>query len=466
MSKAVRRSFVVGFAVAAAVVAGLYGCEPELRQALDRLKGAPGTTPPQTQPSSPPAPAPQRPETPPAPKASETPTPSTPAPATPPAAAPAPETPQPPAPSSPATPPAPAPSAPPSEPRPSTSPANPAPATPPAAQPKASAEGSFDVVRVEPSGDLVVAGRCAPDCAVALLANGRPHDEAKADAGGQWAMTPKPLTPGDYQLGLRTRDAAGAETVSRQTLTVVVPQPPSKDVLVVLNDPEAPSKVLQKPDASPAAPSQPPAAAVAQAPAPSPKADAPSKRLAIGVVEAEGGRFFAQGQGPEGAQLRLYLNNALVARAVIGADGAWSLRVEKGLAAGDYVVRADQLRADGGVEARAEARFAYAPTAQAPAVAAAPRADSQPPAAAPDSAAPAASPQASPSSDAVVGALVTTRVQRGDSLWRISRSAYGRGTRYTVIYAANDGQIRNPNLIYPGQVLVVPRSEADDAAAR
>ncbi|MDR6286162.1 nucleoid-associated protein YgaU [Methylopila jiangsuensis] len=465
MSKAVKRSFVVGVAVAAAVAAGLYGCEPELRQALDRLNGALPAPPAQ-----PPAPSPE-PQTPPAPEApAAAPAPAAPPPATAPA-------PQPPAP---ATPPAaaPAPSTQPVEPRASTPPANPAPSTPqaprepgaaPATQPKASAEGSFDVVRVEPSGDLVVAGRCAPECAVALLANGRPHDEAKADAGGQWAMTPKPLTPGDHQLGLRTRDVAGVETVSRQTLTVVVPQPPSKDVLVVLNDPEAPSKVLQKPDGSPAAPAQPPAPAVAEAPAPAPKPAAPMKRLAIGVVEAEGGRFFAQGQGPEGAQLRLYLNNAPVARAVIGADGAWSLRVEKGLAAGDYVVRADQLRADGGVEARAEARFAYAPSAQAPQAApqaaAAPRADSQP-SAAPDSAAPAGSAPSSPSSDAVVGALETATVQRGDSLWRISRSAYGRGTRYTVIYAANDGQIRNPNLIYPGQVLVVPRSEADDAAAR
>ncbi|MFD1333907.1 peptidoglycan-binding protein, partial [Methylopila musalis] len=245
----------------------------------------------------------------------------------------------------------------------------PSPTTPGAApQPKAAAEAAFDVVRVEPSGDLVVAGRCAPDCAVALLANGRAHDEAKADAGGHWAMTPKPLAPGDHQIGLRVRDANGVETIARQTLTVVVPQPPSKDVLVVLNDPDAPSKVLQKPEPAPVATPRPPAA-VAQAPAAATDGARADKRLGIGVVEAEGGRFFAQGEGPSGAQLRLYLNNAPVARAVIGADGAWSLRVEKGLAAGDYVVRADQLRGDGGVEARAEARFAYAPQASAPFVA-------------------------------------------------------------------------------------------------
>lgn len=45
---------------------------------------------------------------------------------------------------------------------------------------------------------------------------------------------------------------------------------------------------------------------------------------------------------------------------------------------------------------------------------------------------------------------------RGDSLWRISRQLYGAGIRYTQIYEANRGQIRDPDLIYPGQVLVAP----------
>jgi len=47
-------------------------------------------------------------------------------------------------------------------------------------------------------------------------------------------------------------------------------------------------------------------------------------------------------------------------------------------------------------------------------------------------------------------------VQPGASLWRIATQTYGRGIRYTVIYQANHDQIRNPNLIYPGQVFTVP----------
>jgi nucleoid-associated protein YgaU len=47
-------------------------------------------------------------------------------------------------------------------------------------------------------------------------------------------------------------------------------------------------------------------------------------------------------------------------------------------------------------------------------------------------------------------------VVAGDSLWRISRLNFGRGERYPVIYNANRNQIRDPNRIYPGQVIVIP----------
>ncbi len=52
--------------------------------------------------------------------------------------------------------------------------------------------------------------------------------------------------------------------------------------------------------------------------------------------------------------------------------------------------------------------------------------------------------------------IATTVVSRGDSLWRISRVTYGAGMRYAVVYKANHDQIRNPNRIYPGQILVLP----------
>jgi nucleoid-associated protein YgaU len=47
-------------------------------------------------------------------------------------------------------------------------------------------------------------------------------------------------------------------------------------------------------------------------------------------------------------------------------------------------------------------------------------------------------------------------VQPGNSLWRISRRIYGEGVRFSVIYQANRDRIQDPDLIYPGQIFVVP----------
>lgn len=50
----------------------------------------------------------------------------------------------------------------------------------------------------------------------------------------------------------------------------------------------------------------------------------------------------------------------------------------------------------------------------------------------------------------------TYTVQKGDCLWNIAKKFYGNGSKYTVIYNANRDKIKNPNLIYPGQVLTIP----------
>lgn len=511
MDIAVKRGFAIGFVVVAGLAA-LYGCEPELRRAMQSLRGeAPSTrlvipvepAPKSSAPSSPDAATPT-PAAPPAPSASGS---ASPSPAEPPAVA-----------------------TPPAQDQASTAaPQTPAAKEIPAAAPPppaadASKGGAFDIVRVEPSGEMVVAGRCAANCEAELLANGKRHDGAKADAQGQWAMTPGPLPPGDYQLSLRTKAPDGTTRTSDQTLTVAVPTPPSKDVVVVLNAPDAPSRILQKPESkvatapsAPAAETPPAAPSVAERPAaPSQaKSAASTARLAIAAVEAENGRFYAQGSGPTEARLRLYLNNAPLASATIGADERWSLRVERGLAPGAYVVRADQLDpASSKVVARVETNFTYAPQVaavepapsksvsapppSAPAAsaepsaatpqsqpevlsrpaaktpeAAAPRTDSPPVSASeataaagaetPTHAEPPSVATAAPADAAnpVVASIDTAQVRRGDSLWRISRSTYGRGVRYTVIYEANDEQIRNPNLIYPGQVLVLPADGAE-----
>ena len=158
--------------------------------------------------------------------------------------------------------------------------------------------------------------------------------------------------------------------------------------------------------------------------------------------------------------MRFYLNDSFVTSVTAGTDGRFAVTINEGVAPGNYRVRLDEASSSGSVRARAEVPFNVPDTtASVPAQATASKrpelaATQQPQLAAagatilPDSGA--------PPSTVVVPKITTTTVSRGDSLWRLSQPSYGAGTRYAVIYKANREQIRNPNLIYPGQVFVLP----------
>jgi uncharacterized protein len=78
----------------------------------------------------------------------------------------------------------------------------------------------FDIARIEPTGEAVIAGKAAPNATVELLRNGSVHDRAIADHSGQFVMVPPRLPSGDYELTLRSRQPDGTETTSKQSVTV------------------------------------------------------------------------------------------------------------------------------------------------------------------------------------------------------------------------------------------------------
>ena len=455
-------------------------------------------------------------------------------------------------------------------------PAAPAPeAEPENGQPRLPA---FDTVRVEPTGEAVIAGRDAPQGEVALLRDGEVYDETYAGPSGAFVFIPEPFPVGTSDVALRATDADGNVLMSRESVTIIVDADRLQMPMVALTAPGRPTEVLSRPEPAQVAevavqettsseapaevratrdavepddvagspeesdasgadvaqqmPREPGTAETAMpesdamatdetettVAAIDPDADNTAQPVAaragvrIVAVEAEtGGGLFVSGEADAQAAIRLYLNDTLVARAEADDAGDVSFAIRRGVRAGRYQVRLDDVDPETGtVLSRAEVGFTFpeavaaaqpepqpAPAAEAraptpPAVQAgeaeqagspstAPEATEAEIAEAQDSAArepqrqagsadalpgtatEAESPPEAPATVAerpeatvVVPELSTASVERGDSLWRISRQVYGRGIRYTEIFEANQDQIRNPDLIYPGQVFVLP----------
>jgi nucleoid-associated protein YgaU len=138
------------------------------------------------------------------------------------------------------------------------------------------------------------------------------------------------------------------------------------------------------------------------------------------------------------------VDNALAGEVVVGEDGKWSYAGGNTVTAGQHMLRADALKADGSVASRVELPFLREEAAKLTAA----------------SEGSATADQQSAAVDAATPEVVSRMViQPGNNLWKLSRKIYGKGMRYTVIWEANKDQIRNPDLIYPGQIFVMPKAE-------
>jgi len=306
----------------------------------------------------------------------------------------------------------------------------------PTPAPDGNALPEFDVVNVEPTGETVVAGRALPDATVELLRNGEVYDRAVADKSGQFVIVPRPLPPGNHDLTLRiTRD--GKQVTSKQSVAVALEAAAKERPVVALMTPDTPVRVLSQPAATASA----------------------AGKMAVETVETEpGGKLHVSAQAAPGAIVRLYLNGSLITSATADQAGRLSVTINKGVTPGDYRIRLDDVDPGSGkVRARAEVPFNVPDTTTTASIPAPAASSSGAGTVTPQLATAATTaPDVSSPSAVIVPKITTTTVTRGDSLWRISQRALGAGQRYAVIYRANSQQIRNPNLIYPGQVFVLP----------
>ncbi|WP_432284392.1 LysM peptidoglycan-binding domain-containing protein [Aminobacter sp. BA135] len=394
----------------------------------------------------------------------------------------------------------------------------PAPAAPAAAA--AVIAPSFDVVRVENNGSVVIAGKAAGNSKVEIVTGSKVIGAAVAGADGDFAVVLNdPLKPGDYQIVLRATAPDNVVATSTETAVVSVPSDPGGQVLALVEEPGKPAQLITvpKPADAPSAPAtaeqqaSAPATAPAAEPAPA-KSAAPAAEIKVAVeaVEIEGKKIFIAGSADAGRKVRAYANEILIGETQTSPEGRFLIEAERELPVGDYIIRVDALEPNGAkVVARAAVPFqrepgeAVAAVAPQPTAPAAPAVDATAPAAASTAeaktamagevpakpadpaaeatapaqatapaatadkpaevaAAPATAEVTAPKLEAVNGAVI---IRRGDSLWRISRRVYGHGVRYSNIYLANQDQIQDPDRIWPGQVFRVPEKSKEGEAA-
>lgn len=298
--------------------------------------------------------------------------------------------------------------------------ANAAPAGGTAASEPPPVRPSFDIVRVTPDGGTVIAGRAAPHATVTITADGQKIGAVVADDRGEWVILPtSKLVPGNHQIAIASQLGTAPPVASDDVVIVVVPQPP------VAGQTKATGEGTQTAQAT--TPPQQPLAVVVprtdqgsstvlQSPNPP-----QSGQLVLQSVDYDAeGRVVIGGRAGPGKEVRAYLDNQLVGKVKADQSGVWHITPDHHVMPGLHTLRIDEVDENGKVLARVESPFSRA------------------------------EPLSIDAGDQVVV------VQPGNNLWLIATHTYGSGPRYTVIYQANKSQIKNPDLIYPGQVFKLP----------
>jgi len=261
---------------------------------------------------------------------------------------------------------------------------------------------SFDVLRVEPDGSTVIAGRGQPNTKLEIKNGDTVVGTADIGPSGDFAAVfDQPLAAGDYQLSLNTKDDKGTSKTSEEVATVSVPKDGAGDLLAMVSRPGEASRLITVPqaetigkaaetatttpagetadkpatetasaDVGTASSDQPAAGETANgsdtaaktsgeaATASAPEAVAKEAQARVSAVELEGRRMFIAGTAKPGALIRLYADDTLVGETKADEQGRYVADGTIDLSVGRHTIRADVMSADGGkVEFRASVPF-------------------------------------------------------------------------------------------------------------
>lgn len=271
-----------------------------------------------------------------------------------------------------------------------------APATPPLTAPGV-AIPSFDIVRVDPQGNAVLAGRAVPGATVTVKDGDAVIGTARADSQGAFVLIPaNPLPPGSHEITLSETLPGGKVLQGTQSAAISLPGN-GQPALAVVSGPNGSNVVT------------------GQGPQPG--------QLGMGAVDydAQGHAIFS-GTAPAGANVTVLMDGAVLGTTKADGSGHW--HVQAPVPGKPGMITLNAIAADGSAIAPQTVPFAPEQLAKA----------------------------------LQHGHVV---IAPGDNLWLIARRVYGNGTLYTLIYSANAGQIHNPNLIFPGQAFAVPKKQAN-----
>jgi LysM repeat protein len=379
-------------------------------------------------------------------------------------------------------------------------------------EPPAPVAPAIDTWRVAADGEAVVSGSAAPGSTVAVVVDDSVVASGTATGSGEFAIlftlppNPKPslmwlsATLEDQppvlsaeMVALGPIEGPAPDVAAAPDFVAAEPAPEEAETVALAEEPSAPPALLLSDEG----------AVVLQDPAEPESTPTISSTVMIDTIAyTPDGEVQVGGRGAPGSGLRIYLDNAEKVTLQIPASGLWSTTLPD-TAPGVYTLRVDQLDAEGKVTSRFETPFKRetlealaavqgttpepapqdtAALAEAPTQAAMPEAPAEPaPPAEASLAEPSAEATDAPAATAALeppattdapeapaaaqadaplpaAAPVTVTVQPGFTLWGIAQERYGDGVLYVQVFEANKDKIKDPDLIYPGQVFSVPET--------
>lgn len=364
---------------------------------------------------------------------------------------------------------------------------------------------SFDTWRVAQDGAAVVSGRAAPGSTVAVLVDGAPVAEAEAGASGEFAAL-FTLPPNDQPslmtlamtmpdgTSLASADTVALDAVAGPMIAAVEPAPEAGgEAEPAENEPAPLTGVAAEPAPAAILVTEEGAVVLQDAATSDPVVAA---NISVDTITyTPTGAVQIGGRAQPGAFVRLYLDNTPLQTVLVPEDGAW-LTTLNDTKPGIYTLRVDQVDDAGKVTSRFETPFKretiealaeaaaeqqpaqmpqplaeppeepakMTPAADTSAVAtvtpAEPGAEPVGVAAAEKTEAESATASAQPASTPPSGP-VTVTVQPGFTLWGIAQERFGDGVLYVQVFEANRDKIKDPDLIFPGQVFAIPTAEGN-----